>query len=199
MGSFFGKALIVDNDANFVECIKKEDKLLIEYPCLFAKTQSQAIKLLKQTRHNIRLVFISSSIGTTQGFDELVAINECSPNLPVLLISHKPEKEPKPLSEMEASFRKVIPAPKTYSQLIIEMDNLFKSKESWTDVKASNEAKNVELQLAENGYIPTLLSEFILTPNSFFNVYLKIGSSKYIKVLNSGVFQDICRLNFLRS
>jgi putative nucleotidyltransferase with HDIG domain len=186
MGSFFGKSLLVDIDVKFIESIKKEEKLLIDYPCLFAKTSTEAVKLLKQSRHNIRIIFISSTIGSSQGLEEFAKFRKYSPEVPVILISHKPEFEPEALNESDTVFNKILITPKSYVVLIREMDQLFQSKETWTEVEASKEAKDVELQLSEEGYIPALMSEFILTPNSFFNVFVKIGQAKFIKILNAG-------------
>ena len=51
---------------------------------------------------------------------------------------------------------------------------------------ASKEEKNIELDLLSDGYVPTSLTDFVLTPKSFFNIFIKLGSNKFIKVLNSG-------------
>lgn len=186
MGKFFGKALVIDNNVKFVEGIKEETVLLTEYPCLFTKTFKDAVQFLKQPKHNIRVIFISSSIGPSHGVDELKEIKIERPLLPIFLISHTPEREPKEVMENACGFTKILRSPVKYSALTCEIDELFSSKESWVGVEASKDAKNVELDLVVDGYIPTLLSEFVLTPNCFFNIYIKLGTSKFIKVLNAG-------------
>jgi putative nucleotidyltransferase with HDIG domain len=186
MGSFFGKALIVDNTVKFVEEIKEEDKLLTEYACLFAKSFKDASQLLKQSKHNIRVIFLSSSISPSHGMEELTEIKKAFPDLPVILISHRPEREPKEILEAGSGFTKIVRAPENFSALTKEIDELFSSKETWTDVQISKEEKNVELNLVTEDYIPTFLADFVLTPKSFFNVYIKLGQSKFIKILNAG-------------
>jgi putative nucleotidyltransferase with HDIG domain len=66
------------------------------------------------------------------------------------------------------------------------VDELFTSKETWTGVNATSDEKNVELTLKDEGFISTPLGDFVLTPKSFFNVYIKLGPSKFIKLVNSG-------------
>lgn len=186
MGKFYGKALVIDNNHKFIEAIKEEEKILLEYPCLFAKTFKEATQLLKNPKHNIRVVFLSSSVSPSHGMDELKEVKTSRPLLPVFLISHHPEIEPKEILAPECGFNKVIPGPKDFSPLVKELDGLFLAKEAWTDVAASQEEKDVELTLVDDGYIPTILSDFVVTPKSFFNLFIKLGQSKYIKVLNAG-------------
>ena len=186
MGNFYGKALLVDNNIKFVEGLKEEENLLKEYPCLISKTFKEASQILKQPKHNIRVIFLSSNLGPTHGLDELKEIKTELPLVPVILISHRPEREPKEIMETNCGFTKILRSPTNYSDLIKEIEFLFSSKETWTDIVASKEEKNVELDLKLEAYIPTPLSDFVITSKSFFNVFIKIGPSKFIKVFNAG-------------
>ena len=127
MGNFFGKALIIDNNAKFLEEIKQETSLLVDYPCILSKSFIDAMKILKQEKHNIRVVFLSNSIGSTFGFDELKMIRVDRPTIPVLLITHVRDAEA--LNSDESEFLKVINSPKNYTALTKEMDELFCSKD----------------------------------------------------------------------
>jgi putative nucleotidyltransferase with HDIG domain len=186
MGNFFGKVLIIDNNMKFVESLKEESILLNDYPCLFTKTFKDGAQILKQPKHNIRAIFISSSIGPTHGIDELKEIKKDFPLVPIFLVSHNPGREPKEIIDNVCGFTKIIRSPSNLLAFTKEIDELFKSKESWVGVEASKEEKNIELDLVADGYIPTLLSEFVLSPKCFFNIYIKLGSAKFIKVLNAG-------------
>jgi len=186
MGNFFGKALVIDSNVKFVDGIKEEQNLLNDYPCLFTKTFKEASQILKLPKHNIRIIFISSAIGPSHGIDELKEIRIDRPLTPVFLISHAPEREPKELMANECGFTKILHSPINYLALVKEIDDLFISKESWVDIVASKEEKNIELDLKADGYVPTSLTDFVLTPKSFFNIFIKLGSNKFIKVLNSG-------------
>ena len=145
MGNFFGKALVIDNNVKFVEGIKEEQNLLNDYPCLFSKTFKEASLILKQPKHNIRIIFISSAIGPSHGIDELKEIRIERPLTPIFLISHAPEREPKELMANECGFTKILLSPINYLALIKEIDGLFISKESWVGIVASKEEKNIEL------------------------------------------------------
>jgi putative nucleotidyltransferase with HDIG domain len=186
MGNFYGKALIIDNNVFFVDGIKEEVKLLNNYPCLFAKTFQDALQILKNPKHNIRVIFLSNSIGPSHGLNELKEIRTDRPLVPVILISHNPDRLPPELTATDCGFTKILQSPNKFSVLTHEIDLLFKSKESWTGVAPSQEEKDVEINLVDNGYIPTLLADFVLTPKSFFNIYIKIGQSKFIKIINAG-------------
>lgn len=186
MGRFFGKALIIDNDARFVEGIKTEFKLLEDYPCFVTKTFQEATKILKQPKHNIRVVFLSSSISMSGGLNELKEIRTSRPFLPIFLISHHPEREPKAILNNEDGFYKIIIAPKNFSFLTKEIDTLFISKETWADIQASEEKKNIEINLVKDRFIAVPLSDYVLTPKSFFNIFIQLGETKFVKILNAG-------------
>ena len=165
----------------FVDAIKEEQTLLNEYPCLFTKTFKEASQILKQSKHNIRIIFISSAIGPSHGIDELKEIRIDRPLTPVFLISHAPEREPKELMANECGFTKILASPMNFLALTKEIDSIFISKESWVDVVATKEEKNIELDLSAEGYIPTSLSDFVLTPKSFLISSLNLGQTNSSK------------------
>ncbi len=186
MESFYGKALIIDNNHKFLEEIKDHSGLMDAYPCMLARSFSEANSILKQPKHRIRVVFLSSSIGESHGMSELKLIKESRPQLPVILVSHAPEKLPAEMKGPEVGFLKILEKPSSFRVIVSEIVELFKARDLWKDVQASSEEKDVELTLADEGYIPTLLADYVLTPKSFFNVFIKLGPSKFIKILNAG-------------
>ena len=199
MAKFFGKVLIVDTNFKFVESIKEEGQLLSDYPCIFAKTFQDATQILKQPKLNVRIVFISNKIGESFGSEEFKKIKEINKEIPVILMLHNPERIGKEIEENNPGFLNIVRGPKKFSHLTSEIDIIFTSKETWTDVEASKEAKEVELSLAEESYVPIPIKEFVISDKSFFNVFIKIGPSKFIKILNAGdTFQDGIIHNYLQ-
>jgi putative nucleotidyltransferase with HDIG domain len=186
MINFYGSSLVIDNDLNFLEDLKGEQKLLEAYPCFFSKSFREATIILKQSKHNVRIIFVASSISDSKGVEELKEIKKDHPDIPVCLISHKPDRDPKELFETDHGFVRILKKPKHYSDLIAVIEELFKPKDSWVGIEATKEEKDVELSLSDESYVPTLLADFIFTPKSFFNVFVRLGPSKFIKVLNSG-------------
>jgi putative nucleotidyltransferase with HDIG domain len=186
MAKFFGKVLVIDTNFKFVESIKEEGKLLSDYPCLFAKTLQDGIVFLKQNTLNIRVVFISNKIGSTQGTEEFSKLKEANPNIPLVLLLHNPERVPRDVEDNNPGYVNIIRGPKKFSSLTDQIDEMFTSKETWTDIEATKEAKEIELQLVDEGYIPIPLDDFIISDTSFFNVFIKLGPSKFIKILNAG-------------
>ncbi len=186
MTSFFGKVLVIDTNFKFVESIKEEGKLLSDYPCVFCKTFTDATQILKQTKLNIRVVFISHKVGDTNGSDEFHKIRKINEKIPIVLVVHNPERASKDIEENNPGFSNILRGPKKFSTLTNEIDRMFTSNETWTDVQATQEAKDVELSLADESYISLRLDDFIMSEKSYFNVFIKIGPSKFVKILNAG-------------
>jgi HD-GYP domain-containing protein (c-di-GMP phosphodiesterase class II) len=185
MALYHGNILIIDNNSTFLEKIRKEDNYQLSHPHIIVKTFPEGESLLKNNKHQVRGIFLSSSVGSTHGLSELKQIRQHRPQIPVYLISHRPEQEPVEVRSPETGFSGIIESPQSFSPLAKELDNIF-GKIAWNDVEASAEEKNVELKLAEDAYIPNPISDYIITPKSFFNVYIKIGASTFVKILNAG-------------
>jgi putative nucleotidyltransferase with HDIG domain len=199
MAKFFGKVLIIDTNFKFIESIKEEGQLLSDYPCIFAKTFQDATQILKQPKLNVRVVFISNKIGDSIGTEEYKKIKSINEHIPVILMLHNPERIGKEVEENNPGFVNIVRGPKKFGHLTSEIDIIFTSKETWTDVEASKEQKEVELSLAEEGYVPIPIKEFVISDNSFFNVFIKLGPSKFIKILNAGdAFHDGIIQNYLQ-
>lgn len=185
MGTFYGKALVIDNNGKFLEEIKKDEALILEFPCFLARSFKEATMILNQDKKQVRAVFISSAIGDTHGIEELKDLKQRLPLLPVFLISHRPELEPPEISAPELGFQKIIKHPTSFKALTDEMYNLFYDTEKWDDVKATEIEKFVELDHTAK-FIPVSLRDFVMTPKSFFNLHIKLGAEKFIKILNAG-------------
>ncbi len=184
MADFFGSIILIENNEQLLGSILSDKNLQEMYPCVHHRKLSTALSAIKN-RKDARLFIVSSSTSGTRGFEEVKKIRELFPELPILYIEHKPNSFPKLDFESITLFTQ-IEKPTTFAEIIVKIKEIFKKDERWDDLKPSPEQKDIELDLKEKEYIPTRLADFIFTEKSYFNVFIKLSASKFVKILNVG-------------
>ena len=185
MSVFHGKALLIDQNLKLSNDLKEKRELLEKYPFFMARTFKEAEVLLKNEKYNIRIVFLSTAVGSSHGLEEMKLIREMRPAIPFFFISYDPSSEPAELRDSVLGCQGMIEKPKKFEELIKPLEEIFKG-EKWDDVKPDANQKDKELDLKDDEYIRTSLKEFVLTKNSFFNLYIRLSGKKYVKIANAG-------------
>ncbi len=184
MSEFFGCFILIENHRELLENILGDKKSLELYPCLHHRALSSALSILK-TRKDVRIVVISSTSSESRGSDEVKKLREIYPELPILYLDHSPDAFPKFDLSAVANLH-TIQKPKDFQEILTKFKELFKKDDRWDGISPSPEAKDVELELKEKDYIPMRIEDFILTDKSFFNVFIKLSSNRFVKILNVG-------------
>lgn len=76
--------------------------------------------------------------------------------------------------------------PQGYAEIVEDLTALTDPKTDWNKFQESHDEKFVEIKAQDNGYLPIEIEHFVVLPKSHFNVYIKIGSGNYIKIVNAG-------------
>lgn len=185
MSVFHGKAILIDQNLKLLNDLKEKRDLLEKYPFFMVRTFKEAEVLLKNEKYNIRIAFVSTATSSSHGIEEVKLIRELRPAIPLYLISYDPSSEPAELKGPAIGVQGIIEKPKKFEELITPLESIFKG-ETWDDVKPDENKKDTELELKDDDYMRTSLKEFILTKNSFFNLYIRLSGRKFIKIVNAG-------------
>ena len=182
MPDFFGCFIFIEINRDLIDSVLSNKALIEQWPCLHHKYLSSALSPLK-TRKDIRLVMISTLSSETKCIAEIQKLRETHPDIPVLILDHNPD-----VFADYSAFSNIftIDRPKTFEELSVRFKEIFKKEDRFDNVVASPEATNVELELKNEDYVPMRLEDFILTDKSFFNVFIKLGANRFVKILNVG-------------
>lgn len=180
MATFYGKCLWIEKDVRFQNELLEGSRLAEEYPCITARNLYDGLTAFNKNKSNIRIIFISGLL--IKEF-KIEAFREIS-DVPIILIKHGTENS-STLINLER-FDQVIEKPKSYAGFVDIIKEKLTLKYNWGEFQASAEEKFVELQLEDKKYISTPIDEFVLTAKSYFNIHIRLGSSRYIKILNAG-------------
>ncbi len=183
--SFYGKLLLIDNNSTFLDKVFADSKLLELYPMLNKASLTEGLKLLAKEKGKIRIAFISSLFVSKEAIEILNKVKVDFPDLQLVLIKHGTGVLDDHLVN-NPLFLKLVERPNSYSELIETFKHIFAQKREWDKVEASPELKDVEITKNEDDFISTNINDYIFTAKSLFNVFIKIGPSKYIKIINAG-------------
>lgn len=183
MTAIYGKILLVDNDLLFLDSVQSEPHLLKSFPLVIKKTVSEALKLITKEKGSIRGIFISSHLVNDSFLSLMNELSKSDPAIPVIVIIHNSTHS---FAETEkiASFKMQVEMPESYGDLLKYFKKI--TEEKWVTVEATPEEKNTEIEKEETDFIKTPLKEFVFTEKSMFNLYIRIGSKRFVKIVNVG-------------
>lgn len=183
MTSFYGKLLVIDNDSTFLDKILSDLKLIENYPLYAKKNLHDGQKILSRELSTIRMVFISSELVDQNSINILEQIERKFPSIQLVLINHRPEVINMTVQKSSA-FKLNIDRPKEYKDLVTCFKKMNVDK--WESVSPTEEPKEIEIEKEDSHFISTPIKEFVFSEKSLFNLYIKIGAKRFVKIVNAG-------------
>lgn len=180
MSAFHGKLLLIENNPEFLDEVQKDIKLIADYPLLVQKTLKDGMKVLEKNRGTVRAAIISSAFFKSE--TDLLNFKSQIGDIPYVYVSHKENH----LLRGHFNPDKTIITPHSYKEILNFVRPLFEQKANWKEFEISHDEKFVELQLIDTEYVAIELKDFMVFPQSYFNIYIKIGQGNFIKVVNAG-------------
>ncbi len=179
--SYFGKFLLIETDSTVLDPITRDKSLLDKFPSTIVRTIAEATGLLRTSGKEFRVVFVSERIARLADLTEFKIALEVLPGIAVKLVEDK-----SPHEATRAFITDVISKPANYLDLVKIVELHVKSSHDWRKIADDGEKKDVEISSADERYIAILMRDFVITPKSYFNFYLRLSSGRFIKVFNSG-------------
>lgn len=178
-----GRALLIDQTREFTDKLRD---LSEEFPITIAINWKQAAITLRSSSSLISLVFISTSVPPGNGLDVVKEVRALRPTLPIIMVDHNnfPLVTQNDLDTLGclALVQKPTSAVDLWKPLLDRLD----AQNAWTKITATEEQKEVPLDVDTSKFIPTPIKDFLITPKAYFNLYIHLKGEKYVKVLNAG-------------
>ncbi len=179
--SFFGKFLLIDTDTRTLDLIQLDPALSNRFPCQVARHFSDARTVLERNILEVRLIFISEKLSRTLGKDDFEKFLNDFKAIEMILIEDKT-----PVQWARKLIPRTIPSPKAYMDLAKHFKAKVSENHDWRKNKDDGQAKDQEFQAEDLKFIGLPIRDFIVTPKSYFNTYLKLSSGRFIKIINAG-------------
>lgn len=184
MATFFGHCLVIERDIFFLEKLLKETDTT-DSTFIVTKTLTDAYNILKRPQSRIKMVFLSLSFGNVEATQFIAKSQELDEFPFCMLVHHERQR----LSEGELQrlgAREQLVCPQGRDDLLVYLKKLFPERHNWTKIAVSPEEKGTQVELLDQDFMPIGTETFLLTEKCFFNVFLRIGENKFLKILNAG-------------
>ncbi len=179
-----GRGLLVDQNRDFTNAIQDEGDA--RYPLVFASTLTQAMTLLRHDEARISIAFVSTSVPPANGLDVVREIRQLRPSLPIILVDHYDFPRATPAQAEGLGCLALLLKPTKAEDLFSPVLKRLEEQTTWKGVAATADQKEVTLDKEDGKYLAVSAKDYLLTPKSFFNLFIRLSKGKFVKVLNAG-------------
>ncbi len=191
--------LVVDVDLQYLDTLKN-DKKISNYPVQVAHTGRAAYLIINNRDVALVGIFVSPALKTEPNW---ISVIRCAylkrPATPLYLISNNKE-EARELTTVDLKrlgIRDLVHKPKSVRELISivsPLDLTFDAQDALERSSDKIKVGDVVVDANMQEYIPIRADDFLSGSKSFFDVFVKIGTNRFIKLLQSGEVFDPERL-----
>ncbi|MEK7690694.1 MAG: HD domain-containing phosphohydrolase, partial [Bdellovibrionota bacterium] len=179
--------LIVDQDVKFLETIRKDGYSKI-YPAVIAQDEIEAEHHLKATGLSFSGIFINPVVSRPGGISLVRAALLHHPGTPVFLLTDKMDAVP-PLPDLNGmGVQAALKKPITYQDMVgmtaPKVQGLDLSVLQSLAARAARDAEQPGSDQQE--YFPVSIRSFLSGCKSFFDVYVRLPTGRYVKLLQAG-------------
>jgi putative nucleotidyltransferase with HDIG domain len=185
-------ALIVDPDYKFLQGLRAEEGAKI-YPLITAQTGKEAQQVLANAEQPLFAVFVNQDVITPEGGPNAMSVmrfaKQHRPMMPIYLIfDGKLGLTPDELTALNV--RESFAKPITYAKVL----EVIKPEAVVFDPRAAlaaqgakkDEALDSELTADDSEFVAIRAADFVSGSQVLFDLYVRLGSGRYIKLLHAG-------------
>ncbi len=180
-------ALIVDPDPNFLQTLRSDPRANHVPPLIAASGKEAQLQLANP---NILLsgVFVNPSIADPNGFSVIRFSHQYRPATPIFVI-HDGDSTLTKDDLNGLGIQQALKKPLNYTQimeLITPTALLFDAEDTLELSKKFQDKLGTELTAEDMAFIPIRAADFLSGSKCFFDVYVRLGSGRYVKILQAG-------------
>ncbi len=196
--------LVVDTDVKFLETLQKDPRAK-EHPVKIAYDGRQAQRIIVDRDERLMGIFISPSIEQEPSW---ISVIRCAhygrPATPLFLITddRSSSRQVSDLDLRRLGIKEKLARPISYSEIVSLVAPLalsFDAKAALERARANPDAVGQLAQTSDEGFIAIRAEDFLSGSKSFFDVYVRLNSGRYIKLLQAGDSFTLDRIeNYLK-
>jgi putative nucleotidyltransferase with HDIG domain len=131
------------------------------------------------------MVYLSLSFGNVE-VTHFIAMAQEVDEFPFCILVHQERLRMSEAEIQKLGVSEQLVCPQGREDLLVHLKKLFPERHNWTKIAVSPEEKGTQVELLDQDFIPVGTEAFLLTDKCFFNVFLRIGENKFLKILNAG-------------
>jgi len=181
--------LVVSPDKTFTETLQKDPRVQ-SHSAFAANTGWEAQTILKDEKLAISALFLSPQIDQPHWTSLLRMSMKERPQVPVYLLLDEKEEEPSQDSALKnMGVRDIIRKPCDFKRLLEIAAPLaiqFDPQEALLFARKNSDPLGTETQEDDKSFSPILARNFVSGSTSYFDLYVRIPTGRYVKILKGG-------------
>lgn len=154
---------------------------------VFAKSESEFNQILDDQSKNLLCSILDFPIVSRSLVGSSKMLRNKRPVLPTFVLAEDAIPDESQVELRRLSFQGVVTKETSLQELLVQIHNEAGSQFKTIDVDAGNEDEvNTESIKTDDDFFPIRLKDLVLGSTSFFDLYIKIASKRYIKLMNKG-------------
>lgn len=185
--NILGSVLVIDSNNEIKSLIW--DNLYQDSPDKFIFQQStiSASQIAVDKKKGVSIILISAHLPKLNLEDFIAKLLEDTVGAIPVVLTYKHAIESKLQTKLVAmGIAGVEEMPTTPAQVKSLLKRYLIEMQRFNNISASAEEKDKDFSTKDENMIEIPLNQFVFTPKSFFNVFIKLGKDKFIKILNAG-------------
>lgn len=179
--------LIVDPDPKFLEALRADPKAS-QFPPLLSTNGKDAQLKLADPKNLFAGVFVNPTVAGPSGISVIRFCHQHRPATPIFVIydSNSPFSED---DLIRLPVQKAIPKPLSYTEIMefVGPAALFFDPNASIETSKKHQDKvDSELSIEDGAFLPIRSEDFLSGAKSFFDIYVRLNSGRYIKILQAG-------------
>jgi HD-GYP domain-containing protein (c-di-GMP phosphodiesterase class II) len=159
-----------------------------QMPLAAAKTGKEAQLLLADKNRSFAAIFVKLDLASPPGISVVRFAHQMRPATPIYIIQSKET----PLADKdfeEMGVHGKLEEPFAYAdmiKLVAPAAFVFDASDALETSKKNTDALEAEVSAEDSQFVPIRADDFLSGTKSFFDVYVRLGDAKFIKILQAG-------------
>ncbi|MEK6579628.1 MAG: HD domain-containing phosphohydrolase [Bdellovibrionota bacterium] len=185
--------IVIDHDPVFIDAVFNDPQSKLAPP-IIAGTPMEGQRVLSQFKETISGIFISLNFKEGEGITLAHLARRTHPEALIFFVLD-PASPLQPLSALNPAILKamgvqdILKKPIQYTELLkvtVPKASIFDPRDALQVASQNKDALDDTIQGADNDFFTTKAQEFLSGSVSYFDIYVRLSQSKYIKILRAG-------------
>ncbi|MFZ4715250.1 MAG: HD domain-containing phosphohydrolase [Bacteriovoracaceae bacterium] len=188
------KILLVADDLEFAEALKADEKCK-SFVLQIATTFEDALSIVENGVTKFNCIFINPKLSEGSGAHLIGLCHAKQTSVPIYLILDSLKQLGDELTEKDVGIQGLLKSPEEIVAIAKIIETGMNQFDFQKAIAVSKSVQDPIEESSEGTLVGILAVNFLSGSKSFFDVFVKIGNSKFIKILDAGEGFEASRLN----
>lgn len=186
--------LLIADNLEFIEALKADEQCRT-HSVHYAKSVDEAKAILSEGKIKFNCIFINPDLSEGTGVTLIRNCHAYQTAVPIYLIVESLEKLGNAITEKNIGIQGTLKDPAEIVSIAKIIENGMKQFDFQKAIDANKAIKDPEEETSEGTLVGIKAANFLSGSKSFFDVFVRLGKNKFVKILDAGEGFEPGRLN----